>query len=148
MVNVDSDQRSISAPLQINPGTVPNEQVFEFEVDPNSRQVFYRSIAGNSTLPGDTFVAQLDEPGIATRLNPDPVTGAGFTALEDVLLLGNRVLYNSAQSRPDLVELYSVPGDGSATSVLLSQGLQLNPCLLYTSPSPRDQRGSRMPSSA
>ena len=26
--------------------------------------------------------------------------------------------------------------------------LQLNDCLLYTSPSPRDQRGSRMPSSA
>ena len=25
---------------------------------------------------------------------------------------------------------------------------QLEPCLLYTSPSPRDQRGSRMPSSA
>ena len=29
--------------------------------------------------------------------------------------------------------------------VLLSS---VNPCLLYTSPSPRDQRGSRMPSSA
>ena len=26
--------------------------------------------------------------------------------------------------------------------------LSLAPCLLYTSPSPRDQRGSRMPSSA
>ena len=26
--------------------------------------------------------------------------------------------------------------------------LQAEPCLLYTSPSPRDQRGSRMPSSA
>ena len=26
--------------------------------------------------------------------------------------------------------------------------LSLNTCLLYTSPSPRDQRGSRMPSSA
>ena len=25
---------------------------------------------------------------------------------------------------------------------------EFNPCLLYTSPSPRDQRGSRMPSSA
>ena len=25
---------------------------------------------------------------------------------------------------------------------------ELSPCLLYTSPSPRDQRGSRMPSSA
>ena len=32
----------------------------------------------------------------------------------------------------------------------LSVGLGINPhtCLLYTSPSPRDQRGSRMPSSA
>ena len=27
-------------------------------------------------------------------------------------------------------------------------GAFLDPCLLYTSPSPRDQRGSRMPSSA
>ena len=26
--------------------------------------------------------------------------------------------------------------------------IELRPCLLYTSPSPRDQRGSRMPSSA
>ena len=26
--------------------------------------------------------------------------------------------------------------------------ISFNPCLLYTSPSPRDQRGSRMPSSA
>ena len=27
-------------------------------------------------------------------------------------------------------------------------GVDISPCLLYTSPSPRDQRGSRMPSSA
>ena len=27
-------------------------------------------------------------------------------------------------------------------------GIKVNTCLLYTSPSPRDQRGSRMPSSA
>ena len=31
---------------------------------------------------------------------------------------------------------------------LLTLPLKLLPCLLYTSPSPRDQRGSRMPSSA
>ena len=30
----------------------------------------------------------------------------------------------------------------------LSKDLYLTTCLLYTSPSPRDQRGSRMPSSA
>ena len=29
-----------------------------------------------------------------------------------------------------------------------AKGLKVNSCLLYTSPSPRDQRGSRMPSSA
>jgi len=28
------------------------------------------------------------------------------------------------------------------------ESVKLKPCLLYTSPSPRDQRGSRMPSSA
>ena len=33
-----------------------------------------------------------------------------------------------------------------AMESLLNNGLY--PCLLYTSPSPRDQRGSRMPSSA
>ena len=29
-----------------------------------------------------------------------------------------------------------------------NEEIQVNSCLLYTSPSPRDQRGSRMPSSA
>ena len=32
--------------------------------------------------------------------------------------------------------------------IVLLQGLGSNPCLLYTSPSPRDKRQSRMPSSA
>ena len=32
--------------------------------------------------------------------------------------------------------------------VVLKQSAQIHACLLYTSPSPRDQRGSRMPSSA
>ena len=39
---------------------------------------------------------------------------------------------------------------GMLASVLLAASLVQTeePCLLYTSPSPRDQRGSRMPSSA
>ena len=39
---------------------------------------------------------------------------------------------------------------GMHTEVLTGRTQQkfFNPCLLYTSPSPRDQRGSRMPSSA
>ena len=34
-------------------------------------------------------------------------------------------------------------------NMLIKRGIKVDrPCLLYTSPSPRDQRGSRMPSSA
>ena len=54
----------------------------------------------------------------------------------------------------DLFEIDLEPGDGVVVSVEANQ-LTLDtllrvvgPCLLYTSPSPRDQRGSRMPSSA
>ena len=37
---------------------------------------------------------------------------------------------------------------GGVSSLLQRQIARLRDCLLYTSPSPRDQRGSRMPSSA
>ena len=41
-------------------------------------------------------------------------------------------------------------GDNPNENVLIIDGLNtfIRVCLLYTSPSPRDQRGSRMPSSA
>ena len=38
-------------------------------------------------------------------------------------------------------------GSGKTTLLEIISGL-INPCLLYTSPSPRDISGSRMPSSA
>ena len=37
---------------------------------------------------------------------------------------------------------------GGSQFRIVRSGTTANPCLLYTSPSPRDQRGSRMPSSA
>ena len=40
------------------------------------------------------------------------------------------------------------PFPDEANSQLSSEKRYLMDCLLYTSPSPRDQRGSRMPSSA
>ena len=36
----------------------------------------------------------------------------------------------------------------TAATLMMENGADLRSCLLYTSPSPRDQRGSRMPSSA
>ena len=58
----------------------------------------------------------------------------------DVFYLHSRLLERSAKLNED-------NGSGSMTAlpVIETQG---NDCLLYTSPSPRDQRGSRMPSSA
>ena len=40
------------------------------------------------------------------------------------------------------------PGKWIQTSYNTRAGIHTKGCLLYTSPSPRDQRGSRMPSSA
>ena len=40
------------------------------------------------------------------------------------------------------------PANVITTLAKLETGLPLYPCLLYTSPSPRDKRQSRMPSSA
>ena len=46
-----------------------------------------------------------------------------------------------------LTTLYYYSEDIYETPVV-TEGVEGVPCLLYTSPSPRDQRGSRMPSSA
>ena len=49
------------------------------------------------------------------------------------------------RSVPEYAEISKFPGATRDLAVVVKQGV---PCLLYTSPSPRDQRGSRMPSSA
>ena len=52
----------------------------------------------------------------------------------------------------DLIELFTSAGGelstGTRFSEAVADGQVYATCLLYTSPSPRDQRGSRMPSSA
>ena len=57
---------------------------------------------------------------------------------------GDRALKRAQAYPPDLILLdVQMPGiDGFETCQ------RLKACLLYTSPSPRDQRGARMPSSA
>ena len=46
------------------------------------------------------------------------------------------------------VEGLTIPNINPATGQQIGTLTRSNHCLLYTSPSPRDQRGSRMPSSA
>ena len=52
-------------------------------------------------------------------------------------------------SLPELVKIWSPDGISKSPAIFDPLKLRaINACLLYTSPSPRDQRGSRMPSSA
>ena len=45
-------------------------------------------------------------------------------------------------------ELFKEESDRVLSRDVVGHARRISPCLLYTSPSPRDQRGSRMPSSA
>ena len=56
--------------------------------------------------------------------------------------LPRRGTFVRAPSLSELVEMFEVMAELECMAVRLAT------CLLYTSPSPRDQRGSRMPSSA
>ena len=62
------------------------------------------------------------------------LVGGEYFSPEDVLLLGDDELKAVGFSRPKVTYVQNIA--------------RFFHCLLYTSPSPRDQRGSRMPSSA
>ena len=49
---------------------------------------------------------------------------------------------------PSLAKEWAISPDKQTVYFRLDENAKYNDCLLYTSPSPRDQRGSRMPSSA
>ena len=96
----------------------------------------------------------VDEPAISVTIgtNSSPlagrVSGHKLTARMvkqrlDTELIGNVSLRVLDIGRPDAWE---VQGRGELALAILVE--QMRRCLLYTSPSPRDQRGSRMPSSA
>ena len=63
-----------------------------------------------------------------------------------------KLIYNPSSGAPgfNVENVYCLPGVPSILKSMIG-GLTnelVGGCLLYTSPSPRDQRGSRMPSSA
>ena len=77
----------------------------------------------------------LDPQGKAVQ---HALAGLGFSGVEDV-----------RQGKFIELELSETdPAKAEAQAEEMCKKLLANTCLLYTSPSPRDQRGSRMPSSA
>ena len=90
----------------------------------------------------------------STRLNPAKLlaacTGAAKGGMALVvaaacvgIILGVVSVTPLSSALPKTIQSYA--GDGAILPLLM---LMFSTCLLYTSPSPRDQRGSRMPSSA
>ena len=56
--------------------------------------------------------------------------------------------YPKAGEKNAKVSLHMYNATSATTKRIALGNYEYIPCLLYTSPSPRDQRGSRMPSSA
>ena len=69
------------------------------------------------------------------------VTGAGRD-------IGRACALRLAAEGANVALSYHSSSEGAESAVAEIKKIGGNACLLYTSPSPRDQRGSRMPSSA
>ena len=113
---------------------------------------------GKVAFISDTRVSGVSHGAIGVHCAPEAAVGGPIAAVED----GDRISFDLLKGAIDLkvtddelagrlknVAKWSAQkprrgylADFSATTA------QANHCLLYTSPSPRDQRGSRMPSSA
>ena len=106
--------------------------------------------SSDSDLPPASFIAWTTTPwtlpsNLELCVNPQ---------LNYVYVIDDKTqnVYVLAESR--LVQLYENPKKKKGFEILKKfkgselTGMRYEPCLLYTSPSPRDQRGSRMPSSA
>ena len=98
-------------------------------------------------------------------MHPTPINNIALNTMKKIaLLISDNLLPNVEGGRPDRFEL--VEEVGKLKPALAAQGMELSkvrwreiadragefdailPCLLYTSPSPRDRQKSRMPSSA
>ena len=112
-------------------------QVVEYtsEVSPNIQA---RSNQGSASEPSE------NETFAYRDLEPKPFNQAEADLRNDPNDPESLSEFDRLLDNPDLTETASV----EALSSLVLTYRQLGNCLLYTSPSPRDQRGSRMPSSA
>ena len=61
---------------------------------------------------------------------------------------GMEVIYLGLRQTPEMIVSAAVQEDADVIALSSLNNAHNTICLLYTSPSPRDQRGSRMPSSA
>ena len=107
-----------------------------------------RGVRQGDTLSPMLYVLCVEVLACKIRASPDfkgfPQTGAGGLEFRVCQYADDTTAF--VKDERSLHALFNIIGDFERGS-----GAKLNrtkTCLLYTSPSPRDQRGSRMPSSA
>ena len=120
--DTDSDGISIRAnAIALNSGTIK-------DAAGNNATLTHSALSDNSNYKVDTTA-----PSVNSLTISDSLLTVGETATV-TLVLSEAVIEFSSSADIDIANL----DNGTASGT----------CLLYTSPSPRDQRGSRMPSSA
>ena len=125
-------------------------------------EVLAKANKGHLELPGDSAPLQLLELDASESLEAQ-VAGLCQELLNQGLELDGRPIdpgdicllvsrHDQAEALRAALERRQIPSRlvsrGDVFESLGASALQRFLCLLYTSPSPRDQRGSRMPSSA
>ena len=115
------------------------EEFTQLQPQPFNREQYlglYQDVHGTPEEPSNGYIQNLARKGKEGIGHHGPVSSMGVPGPE--LPLWKDIQFVTAQlARQPLLDEEPVATE-----------LVIGPCLLYTSPSPRDQRGSRMPSSA
>ena len=150
-----------------DPSTVGDDLVEDITVDPSADLVTTKVATSTGPyLAGSNVVYQLEVtnngPDAATTVTLTDLCPTGTTYVSDVPSSGAYVSATGAWDVPTIANAGSETLDltcvidaattsgivNNTTTAATSAENDPSTCLLYTSPSPRDQRGSRMPSSA
>ena len=136
---------------QVDPSTVGDDLEESVAVGiPAADLITVKTLASGDATPdeGDLVTFEItitnDGPDTATNIYLTDTLPAGLTFTGSTVSQG---VYNPVDGKFDVGSLAS----GATATLTLSGTVDVGQggnCLLYTSPSPRDQRGSRMPSSA
>ena len=121
--------------------------------------------AANGLLKSELAGATTGATSGATKVKPIEVSEVKMVIaadLSNLVIQGRKVIAAEMKGESICItfdggEVVEMPFNGAVAAVVVGffslndvkqVSKALKPCLLYTSPSPRDQRGSRMPSSA
>ena len=163
-----------SAPIHLTDGFASKYTVFEYRFTPDSDRLIFAMI-DDSTTELEWYSSDVINGADRIRLDGFSVPVGKYSVVDDISPDGSLLVYrlmeeDGAESGNFQSELYSyVVSDGTTVQLKSTPEMGVdvgqasltpdeqtvifktelfNPCLLYTSPSPRDKRQSRMPSSA